>query len=137
MAFAELFKATGEAKHKAIAIGTFRNIQARSANPKGQYNKLYPNSRPMKSFYGWYYPHESGLKRTIDETTIGYVNRCSQKAKALTPKALTLIAPYGTKDIIPDDDFVRQLKRLDIDIMAYQDEVGVWKTKAGAAWLSS
>jgi len=86
-----------------------------------------------KSFYGWYYPHESGLNRTIDETTISYVNRCSQKAKTLTPKALTLIAPYGTKDVIPDDDYVRQLERLDIDIMAYQDEVGVRKTKAGAA----
>ena len=50
MAFAELFKATGEAKHKDIAVKTFRNIQARSANPKGQYNKIYPDTRPMKNF---------------------------------------------------------------------------------------
>ena len=50
MAFAELYKATGETKHKEIAIKTFRNIQARSANPKGQYSKLYPGTRPMKSF---------------------------------------------------------------------------------------
>ena len=50
MAFAELYKATGETKHKDIAIKTFRNIQARSENPKGQYNKLYPGTRPMKSF---------------------------------------------------------------------------------------
>ena len=50
MAFAELFKATGEAKHKDIAVKTFRNIQARSLNPKGQYNKLYPGVRPMKNF---------------------------------------------------------------------------------------
>jgi len=50
MAFAELYKATGEEKHKDIAVKTFRNIQARSANPKGQYNKLYPGVRPMKSF---------------------------------------------------------------------------------------
>ena len=86
-----------------------------------------------KSFYGWYYPNESGLHQNIDEMTISYVNRCTQKAKALTPKALTLIAPYGTKDIIPDDNYVRQLERLDIDIVAYQDEVGVRKTKAGVA----
>ena len=86
-----------------------------------------------KSFYGWYYPHESGLYHTIDENTINYVNRCSRKAKALTPNALTLIAPYGTKDVRPDDHYVRQLERLDIDIMAYQDEVGVRKTKAGTA----
>jgi len=50
MAFAELFKATGDAKHKDIAIKTFRNIQVRSANPKGEYNKIYPDTRPMKSF---------------------------------------------------------------------------------------
>ena len=86
-----------------------------------------------KSFYGWYYPHETGLNHTIDETTISYVNRCSQKAKALTPKALTLIAPYGTNCVVPNDDYVRKLERLDIDIMAYQDEVGVRKTKAGTA----
>ena len=86
-----------------------------------------------KSFYGWYYPNESGLNRNIDEMTISYVNRCSRKAKALTPNAITLIAPYGTKDIIPDDNYVRQLERLDIDIVAYQDEVGVRKTKAGSA----
>jgi len=86
-----------------------------------------------KSFYGWYYPHESGFNGSIDETTISYVNRCTKIAKALTPKALTLIAPYGTKTLHYDDNFVRQLERLDIDIMAYQDEVGVRKTIAGTA----
>ncbi len=86
-----------------------------------------------KSFYGWYYPHESGFNRIIDETTISYVNRCTKIAKSLTPGALTLIAPYGTNTIRVDDNYIRQLKRLDIDIMAYQDEVGVRKTKAGAA----
>ena len=84
-----------------------------------------------KSFYGWYYPHKSGFNRLIDEITISYVNRCSQKAKALTPKALTMIAPYGTRSIRYDDNYVRQLERLDVDIMAYQDEVGVRKTQAG------
>ena len=86
-----------------------------------------------KSFYGWYYPHETGLNHTIDELTISYVNRCTQKVKSLTPKALTLIAPYGTKFVRPDDDYVRKLERLDIDIMAYQDEIGVRKTEAGTA----
>jgi N-acylglucosamine 2-epimerase len=50
MAFAELYKATGDEKHKNIAVKTFRNIRARSGNPKGQYSKLYPGTRPMKSF---------------------------------------------------------------------------------------
>ena len=50
MAFAELFKATGEVKYKDIAVKTFQNIKTRSSNPKGHYNKLYPGARPMKSF---------------------------------------------------------------------------------------
>jgi hypothetical protein len=86
-----------------------------------------------KSFYGWYYPHESGFNRLIDEITISYVNRCTRIAKSLSPKALTMIAPYGTNTISYDDNYVRQLERLDVDIMAYQDEVGVRKTKAGTA----
>ena len=85
------------------------------------------------SFYGWYYPHESGFDRNIDEITIRYVNRCTHIVKSLTPNVQTLIAPYGTKNIRPDDQFVRRLERLDIDIMAYQDEVGVKKTEAGKA----
>ncbi len=86
-----------------------------------------------KSFYGWYYPNETGLYNTIDETTINYVNKCSKKARELTPGCINLIAPYGTKSIRLDDKYVRQLERLDIDIMAYQDEIGVKKTKAGTA----
>ena len=50
MAFAELHKATGETRYKSIAVDTFRNIQTRSDNPKGLYNKLFPGTRPMKSF---------------------------------------------------------------------------------------
>ena len=50
MAFAELYKATGDERHKNIAVVTFRNIQARSTNSKGIYNKLYPATRPMKCF---------------------------------------------------------------------------------------
>jgi hypothetical protein len=86
-----------------------------------------------KSFYGWYYPNESGLWNSIDEVTINYVNRCNQKAKELTPKSVNLIAPYGTKSIRADENYVRQLEKLDIDIIAYQDEIGVKKTKVGTA----
>ena len=87
-----------------------------------------------KSFYGWYYPFESGIQRSmIAELDINFVNRCTKIAKLLTPKALILIAPYGTNTIRFSDDYVRQLERLDVDIIAYQDEVGVRKTKAGAA----
>lgn len=86
-----------------------------------------------KSFYGWYFPNESGFYGTIDEETISYVNRCSELVRSLTKDKLTMIAPYGTKSIRCDDKYVRQLERLDVDIMAYQDEIGVKKTKAGMA----
>jgi hypothetical protein len=47
----------------------------------------------------------------------------------LTPRAKILIAPYGTRVARPDDNYVRQLEKLDVDFIAYQDEVGVRKSK--------
>jgi len=82
-----------------------------------------------KSFYGWYYPNELGIQGHYTDFFIDYVNACSAEARRLTPKARTLIAPYGTRNVRADDEFVRQLERLDVDFIAYQDEVGVEKTK--------
>jgi N-acylglucosamine 2-epimerase len=50
MAFSELYKAEMNPKHKAIALNTFNNIVKRQDNPKGKYNKVYPGTRPLKSF---------------------------------------------------------------------------------------
>ncbi len=50
MAFGRLYQATGNDKYAAIAKQTFMNILARENNPKGQYNKLVPDTRPLKSF---------------------------------------------------------------------------------------
>jgi hypothetical protein len=86
-----------------------------------------------KSFYGWYYPNETGLWNSFDETTINYVNSCNNIAKKLTPRSVNLIAPYGTKSTRPDSKYISQLEKLDIDIVAYQDEIGVKKTKVGFA----
>jgi hypothetical protein len=86
-----------------------------------------------KSFYGWYFPNESELWNSIDDTTINYVNNCNRIAKQLAPRSVNLIAPYGTNSIRLDDKYVSQLEKLDIDIMAYQDEIGVKKTPVGLA----
>lgn len=86
-----------------------------------------------KSFYGWYFPNESGLSDNIDDMTIEYVNNCSKIARQLIPHAVNLIAPYGTNMIRTDDEYVRRLEKIDIDIIAYQDEIGVRKTKVGEA----
>ncbi|MDR1555743.1 MAG: DUF4434 domain-containing protein [Tannerellaceae bacterium] len=86
-----------------------------------------------KSFYGWYYPNESQLHQVFDDLSVTYINRCSRKVHALMPDAVTLIAPYGTQYVRQDDRYIRQLEQLDIDIIAYQDEIGVQKTKVGEA----
>lgn len=86
-----------------------------------------------KSFYGWYYPNETGLWNAFDMTTINYVNHCNKIAKSLTPHSVNLIAPYGTKSTKCDEKYVQRLEMLDIDIVAYQDEIGVRKTEAGSA----
>ena len=81
-----------------------------------------------KSFYGWYFPDESEISYHFDEEFITYVNRYSKKVRSLNPNYKTLIAPYGTCKLSADDEYVEQLKRLDVDFVAYQDEVGVKKT---------
>lgn len=77
-----------------------------------------------RSFYGWYWPNEAALGPYFTEDFISYVNACTREARQLMPRAKTLIAPYGTYRAVCDDRFVRQLEQLDVDIVAYQDEVG-------------
>ena len=77
-----------------------------------------------RSFYGWYWPNEAALGPYFTDDFIAYVNACSREARHLTPKAKTIIAPYGTNRAVCDDRFVRQLEQLDVDIVAYPDEVG-------------
>ena len=50
MAFAQLAKATGKEEYAEIAKKTFMRILERQSNPKGQWNKAYPGTRPMKDF---------------------------------------------------------------------------------------
>ncbi len=82
-----------------------------------------------QSFYGWYWPDEIEIIPRFTEQYIQYVNASSRLARQLTPHARILIAPYGTRFAVPDDEYVRQLADLDVDIIAYQDEVGVRKSR--------
>jgi hypothetical protein len=84
-----------------------------------------------QSFYGWYFPNESYLHPYYDDYYIDYVNACSSRAKKLMPNSVNLIAPYNIKEEKADDGYVRQLERLNIDIIAYQDGVGVKSCKLG------
>lgn len=83
-----------------------------------------------KSFYGWYFPDETCIIGKYSDEFMKYVNLCSARCHLLTPKKKTLIAPYGTNLVVADDYFINQLAELDVDFVAYQDEVGVQKTKA-------
>jgi hypothetical protein len=81
------------------------------------------------SFYGWYWPNEAALTPYFDESFIRYCNQTSEEARKLKPNAKILIAPYGTRSTKDDAAYARQLEHLNVDIIAYQDEVGVRKTR--------
>lgn len=50
MAFGQLSKATGSQEYADIAKKTFMNILNRQDNPKGKYNKVVSDTRPLKNF---------------------------------------------------------------------------------------
>ena len=81
-----------------------------------------------KSFYGWYFPDETGITKYFEPEYIEYVNKFSRESRKINPELKTLIAPYGTNKVVCDDYYVEQLKQLDVDFVAYQDEVGVKKS---------
>ncbi len=82
------------------------------------------------SFYGWYWPNEACLTPYFEAPFVQYINSSSAHARRLTPQARTLTAPYGTFRAVCDDTFLRQLENLDVDIIAYQDEVGCLRMDA-------
>ncbi len=82
-----------------------------------------------ESFYGWYFPDETCIILKFSGDFVKYVNLCSDYCHSLTPHKKTLIAPYGTNLALANNRYVRTLAELDVDFIAYQDEVGVKKTK--------
>ena len=81
------------------------------------------------SFHGWYWPDEAEINPYYTPEFLTYVNTLSKEARRLKPNAPIMIAPYGTRIARPDDEYVRQLDAMDVDIVAYQDEVGVRKSR--------
>ena len=92
--------------------------------------QLYARYGHHPSFYGWYFPDETCIEGSFHPAFINYCNCYSAFARSLNSRFRTLIAPYGTNMLRADDEFVRQLDALDVDIIAYQDEVGVKKSTA-------
>ncbi len=92
-------------------------------------NEIAERYAHHKSFYGWYYPNETGIEGHYEDFFIKYVNDSSSEAEKLTPGKKTLIAPYGTRNVKADDIYTKQLEQLNVDYVAYQDEIGVEKTR--------
>lgn len=78
-----------------------------------------------KSFFGWYLPVEDSLEPVLSDQAIEAVNILTEKARFLTPNAQIMISPYGLCfSDIENVKFGEQIKKLKVDIVAYQDEVG-------------
>ena len=113
-------KANRNIKNEEVICRSFKAMEELSA--------LYAHH---KSFYGWYYPDESCIILRFSRDFVSYVNRCSAFARELTPDKKTLIAPFGTNLALTNKAYIRSLMELDVDFIAYQDEVGVKKTPVG------
>ena len=111
---------------KASQNITSKEVIDRSFRAMEELTTLYAHH---KSFYGWYFPDETCIILKYSKDFMNYVNLCSARCRLLTPEKKTLIAPYGTNLVMANNKFISQLAELDVDFIAYQDEVGVRKTK--------
>lgn len=103
-----------------------REVIDRSFRAMEELTALYAHH---PSFYGWYFPDETCIILNFSKDFVKYVNLCSARCHELTPEKKTLIAPYGTNLALANSRFIHTLEELDVDFIAYQDEVGVKKTK--------
>ena len=106
------------------------NMQSREVEKRAfrACETMYARYKDFASFAGWYLPDETEAGPLFSPVFLDYVKRYTAFFRALDGKKVILAAPYGTNKIDPGDDFVRQLEQLDLDYMAYQDEVGVQKS---------
>jgi len=78
-----------------------------------------------KSFYGWYLPCEDVVGPFLSQQAVDAANSLTAEAKKLTPKARVMISPYGLRlSNFEDNIFAEQIAKLNVDIIAYQDEIG-------------
>lgn len=78
-----------------------------------------------KSFFGWYLPVEDSMEPILPDQAIEAANSLAESARSLTPDAKIMISPYGVCHAdIDNPAFAAQIKKLEVDIIAYQDEIG-------------
>lgn len=77
------------------------------------------------AMYGWYLPVEDCFGPVLSDYAVEAVNALTARARELTPGKKTLISPYGIFNSDFDDPrYEKQVARLNVDIIAYQDEIG-------------
>lgn len=78
-----------------------------------------------KAFYGWYLPVEDCLGPVLTDYAVDAVNALTERARQLAPGKKILISPYGIfNSNFEDPAYEKQISRLKVDIIAYQDEIG-------------
>lgn len=104
MAFSQYAKVTGEKASDDIARQAYANVLRRQANPKGQYNKIYPGTRSLKSLavpmilanltleMDWLLPSEQ-LDKVLDQTVAEVMNDFWDSDRGLMREA---VAPNGS-----------------------------------------
>jgi hypothetical protein len=102
-----------------------KEVMERSFRAMDELAALYAHH---ESFYGWYFPDETCIILNFSKDFVNYVNTCSKRCSEITPDKKTLIAPFGTNLALTNKRYVDTLMKLDVDFIAYQDEVGVKKT---------
>jgi len=76
------------------------------------------------AFYGWYFPTEGYIDPLFPESCMEYLRTTSSEARRLTGKRPLLFAPYYTCKARDHNALAKQIAGMDIDIIAWQDEVG-------------
>lgn len=116
-----VFLSTGWANNQLDNVGD-SSVVARQCQIMDELAAMYVG-RP--SFYGWYLPIEDCLIPFLPDRSVSGINRLTARARRLTPGKRTMIAPYGIFGAQLDNpQFGAQLSKIDVDIIAYQDEVG-------------
>lgn len=81
--------------------------------------------KDYESFYGWYLPVEDCLGPVLSDHAVKAVNSLVDRAHKITPNKKTMISPYGIYNSdFGNPEYAKQISKLRVDIINYQDEVG-------------
>ena len=117
----KVFMSTGWAKDQDDNLRD-PEIKQRQLDMMKELANLYGNHPAL---YGWYLPVEDCLCPLLSEHAVVSVNALTDQARSLTPNKKILISPYGiVNSDFANPEYEKQLAKLKVDIIAYQDEVG-------------